>query len=196
MINRMSRVAWLSVLLIGLTVAPLARAAELTLKDPDKEVQIKVPIDWERQTVPAGIRSVVMGNPTHDAFVHLTHIRKEDSTLKDLKACADVSFRNDFNNGRGQNSKVTGPKSITVNGHPAIQYEQTCNWADKRMTMVRTYIELDGSWNIIICGSRPSDANAMRPKFDRMIDSFNDTKDVPASTQPANDADLDPTHHA
>lgn len=192
MIGRMSRFCWLPVALLFLTAAPPAPASGTTVKDLDGEVQISVPTGWVRHIAPTGARSVQMDNATHDAFIVLTHIRKEDSTFKDLKACAEVSFRNDFNNGRAQNSHVTGPKSITVNGHPALQYEQTCTWAELRVVMVRTYVELDGSWNVIICASRPSDAKTIRPEFDRIIESFEDigAAALKAATQPAIDARL------
>lgn len=169
-------------------LATHATAADDTvMKDPDGDVCVVTSKDWVHNDEDKR-RHIAAVNRTLDGYFTLTHIRKKDSTIKNLPGFVEVSFRNDVNNGRIRNSQLSGPKAIKVNGYPAIQYEQSCTIGEYKVVMVRTFVETEGSWNAIFCWSLPTKAEACRPEFDRILRSFTELRGT--TTQPEIKPDL------
>lgn len=168
------KVASLLLVFAALSVAAVAQTPDKVIAASDKRSQIRVPASWDSLKL-NDAAEIQVGNESEEAYLIVLNELKEDlygwnldkhSRVTLGKLLAGLSF-----------PVVTGPKSLTVDGHPALQYE--IRGASEGHNIVYLHTTVDGGtmFSQILAWTIPSKADTVKPQLVKAIATFHEITD-------------------
>jgi hypothetical protein len=139
----------------------------------DKKTQITVPSTWQPLTL-NDTAEIQIGNEDEGCFIIVLNEAKEDLYGWNLDKHSRVGLGNLLSNIAFPT--ITGPKSVTINGQPAVQYEVRGAAENRNLAYIHTTVDGAKFFSQIIAWTVPSKLEAARPKLLSAIATFRETK--------------------
>lgn len=139
----------------------------------DKETQITVPESWDSMELNENAE-IQVGNAKDEAYLIVLNELKADlhgwnidrhSRVTLGQLLSSVSF-----------PVITGPKSITVGGNPAIQYEIRGAAENRNIVYVHTTVDGPKYFSQILAWTLPSRAEKVHPQLLKAITTFREVE--------------------
>ena len=165
----------LSLLLVAaaLSTAALAQTEDKVITASDKRSAITVPASWDELKL-NDAAEIQVGNESEEAYLLVLTEVKEDLDGWNLdkhsrvtlgKLLAGLAY-----------PTVTGPKSMTVDGHPALQYEIRGASDGHKVVYLHTTVDGATMFSQILAWTIPSKADTVKPQLVKAIASFHELK--------------------
>ena len=157
----------------ALSSPALAQTEDKVVAASDKRSEIRVPASWTAMKL-NDAAEIQVGSEDDDTYVIVLNELKEDLDGWNLekhsrvtlgKLLADLSY-----------PTVTGPKSLTIDGHPAVQYEIRAASNGHKMVYLHTTVDDATMFSQILAWTVPSKIETMKPLFAKVIASFREVK--------------------
>ncbi len=161
----------LALALIGcLTFVPSLRADDDgRMKSSDGKVQLLMPGTWGKMELNEN-SELEVGNAQLEEYLIVLNEVKEDLYGWNLDKHSRVTLANLISSLAFP--KITGPKSMTINGYPAVQYEIRGASESTNVIYLHTTIEGPTLFSQVLAWTLPSKWDKARPTLDRVIGSY------------------------
>src|ERR1043166_1934751 len=167
------KVASLLLVVAALSSTALAQTEDKVVTASDNRSQIRVPKSWGPMQLNEAAE-IQVGSEEDDSYLIVLTEVKEDLDGWNLdkhsrvtlgKLLAGLAF-----------PTISGPKSMTVDGHPAVQYE--IHGASDGHKVVYPHTTVDGAtmFSQILAWTVPSKADTMKPLLVKAIGTFHEVK--------------------
>lgn len=161
----------LALALCGAAMA--ARADDVAVISKDKLVKLSVPAEWETMDL-NDAADLQMGSEADEAYLIVLNEVKEDLSGWNLEKHSRVTL------GRLLASvtmpTVTGPKSLTIDGHPAVQYEIRGGSHNRNVIYLHTTIDGERLFSQVLAWTLPSKVDTVKPQLVKAINSWREQK--------------------
>lgn len=140
---------------------------------PDKRTQITVPQNWDTLEL-NDAAEIQLGDPEDEAYLIVLNELKADLHGWNLDRHSRVTL--------GQlltsvaDPVITGPKSLKVNGIPAVQYEIRGAAQNRNIVYVHTTIDGPNYFSQILAWTLPSRAEKVYPQLLKAISTFREVE--------------------
>lgn len=153
--------------------AAYAQEKTRTFVASDKKTQIRIPSNWTALELNEAAE-IQVGNEKDEAYLVVLNELKDDMYGWNLDKHSRVTLG--ILLARIAFPVVTGPKSLTIGGHPAVQYE--VRGASENMNLLYIHTTVDGPkyFSQILAWTLPSRAEAVRPQLLETIATFHEVK--------------------
>ena len=135
----------------------------------DKRTQIMVPSSWSVLKLNEAAE-IQVGNAKDEAYLIVLNELKDDLAGWNIEKHSRVTL------GKLLQSiafpVITGPKSLTIGGHPAIQYEIRGAAENRNVVYIHTTVDGPKHFSQILAWTLPSHADVVRPQLLKAILSF------------------------
>jgi hypothetical protein len=166
----------LTLLLLSATIAFGAFAQEnapAVVVSTDKRVEITIPPTWTTLEL-NDVAEIEVGNEAEESYLIVLNEVKDDLHGWNLEKHSRVTLGRlisglDF-------PTITGPKSLTLGGRPAVQYEVRGANDGRNILYFHTTIDGEALFCQILAWTIPSRAEAARPQLVKAIESFREKK--------------------
>jgi hypothetical protein len=163
------RTAAITFALIATAIVSSAQDAPKTIVASDKSSEVTVPSDWSTLQLNK-TAEIQVGNEKTEAYLVVLNEPKADLYGWNLDKHSRVTL------GRLLSGlafpTVAGPKMITINGKPAVQYEIRGAMQGRNIVYLHTTIDADKHFTQILAWTLPSKADAVLPLLRQAIISF------------------------
>lgn len=162
--------------LLAVALVPAVLAADDDHKvvvSSDKLTEITVPSSWTDLELNKQAE-IQVGNETDEAYLIVLNELKEDLDGWNLDKHSRVTLGTLL--ASIANPVVTGPKSLTVDGHPALQYEIRGSSDGRKITYIHTTVDGEKLFSQILAWTLPSKGDQVKPQLVRAINSFHERK--------------------
>ena len=139
----------------------------------DEKTQITVPSHWEVLEL-NDAAEIEVGNEKDEAYLIVLNELKDDLYGWNLDKHSRVTLGSLL--GGLTFPTVTGPKSITVNGSPAVQYEIRGAAEGRNIVYIHTTVDGPKYFSQILAWTLASKADAVKPQLMKAIGTFKETK--------------------
>lgn len=147
----------------------LPLAAQQAFTSSDDMVRVTAPESWTVMELNDSAE-LEIGNEEDGAYFIVLNELKEDLYGWNIEKHSRVTF-----GGLLQNlafPEIKGPKSMTIGGHPAVQYEVVAANGELRIHYIHTTIETDRLFSQILAWTVPSKTTKNRPALEKAILSW------------------------
>ncbi|MEO8215527.1 MAG: hypothetical protein ABI718_00425 [Acidobacteriota bacterium] len=168
----MRRLFTLTVILCCAAFSLSAEEKEQTLSSPDGKTQVSVPASWVVMDLNKAAE-IQAGHEGQGCFLIVLNETKEDLYGWNIEKHSRVTLASLLS--KLAFPTITGPKSLKINGNPAVQYE--VKGATDNINIIYLHTTVDGKsfFSQILGWSVPSQAERCRPELNRAIASFRET---------------------
>ena len=165
----MRTITIIATLTVLLSCAVHAQDAPKTVIASDKKTQITVPSTWGVLQL-NDAAELQVGNAKDEAYLIVLNEAKDDLYGWNLEKHSRVTLGNLL--GKVAFPVVSGPKSLTIGGRPALQYE--IRGASKNRNIVYIHTSVDGvkHFSQILAWTLPSHAETALPQLLQAITTF------------------------
>jgi cytochrome c biogenesis protein ResB len=142
------------------------------------QIQVNLPSSWNKTQGLNEKADLQVANTSKNMFLIVLSESKED--FKKAGKELDLQKHSDITRGillkNLTNGKESQPKSLTVNGKPAIQYEITGTVEKLNVAYLHTTVETDKNYQQILAYTSQDDFTKNRPEMEEVINSFQEVK--------------------
>lgn len=164
-------------LLVLLAICAFSTAAfaddDQAVISKDKLVKLQVPVEWESMDL-NDAADLQVGNEGEESYLIVLNEVKEDLSGWNLEKHSRVTL------GRLLSSitmpTVTGPKSLTIGGRPAVQYEIRGGSHSRNVVYLHTTVDGEQLFSQILAWTLPSKLDTAKPKLVKAINSWREQK--------------------
>jgi len=153
--------------------AAMAQAPDKVVVASDKRSQITVPASWDTLQLNEAAE-IQVGNETDEAYLIVLTEIKEDLAGWNLEKHSRVTL------GKLLSSlsfpAVTGPKPMTIDGHPAVQYEIRAASGGRNIFYLHTTIDGGALFSQVLAWTLPSHLDAVRPQLVKAVGTYHEVK--------------------
>jgi len=165
-------------LLIVLSVSFPSLAAEQHRREKvllasDKKTEITIPSTWEEMELNEAAE-IQVGNEKESCFIIVLNEAKEDLYGWNIEKHSRVTLGSLLSS--VSLPTVVGPKSLTINGSPAVQYEVRGATENRNVIYLHTTVEGPIFFSQILAWTVPSQAEVAKSKLMKAIASFKESK--------------------
>ena len=167
------KVASLLLLVAALASPALAQTEDKVVTASDKRSQIRVPKSWGPLQL-NDAAEIQVGSEEDDSYIIVLEELKEDLDGWNLDKHSRVTLGKLL--AGLADPIITGPKSMTVDGHPALQYEIRAASNGHKVIYLHTTVDGETMFSQILAWTVPSKADTMKPLLVKAIGTFHETK--------------------
>ncbi|PSB03344.1 hypothetical protein [Merismopedia glauca] len=142
------------------------------------EIQVNLPSGWSKATGLNAKAELQVSNPSRDMYLIVLSESKEDFE----KAGQEVNLQKHSDITKGillkslKNAQTNGPKSLTVNGNPALQDEISGVTSNLKVVYLHTTVETDDNYHQILAYTSQDDFAKNRSEIEEVINSFQEVE--------------------
>lgn len=162
-------------LLFILTLAPALHADDppKVIVASDEKTEITVPAAWDVMEL-NDAAEIQAGSKKDEAYLIVLNELKDDLAGWNLEKHSRVTLGRLL--GNVAYPTITGPKSLTINNSPAVQYEIRGAVDDLNLIYIHTTIDGPKYFSQILAWTLPSKSDAVRPQLLQAITTFKERK--------------------
>jgi hypothetical protein len=140
----------------------------------DEQTQITVPGNWEVLEL-NDAAEIEVGNETDEAYLIVLNELKDDLAGWNLDKHSRVTLGKLLSS--LSDPTVTGPKSVTVNGSPAVQYEIRGASDGRNIVYIHTTVDGPKYFSQILAWTLASRVSVVKPQLMKAIATFREVAD-------------------
>lgn len=148
------RICTLFLLLVSLAACQPRKTSPQVLLSPDERFQVEVPAAWSNETELNDIAEIQASHRLSEMYVAVIRDYKADLYDMNLQKYAKSTQESLLEDKKGV--EITPPVSLTINGHPALQYEIRAAHENTRVVYVQTLIETPRHFYQLLTWTLPS----------------------------------------
>ncbi|PSB03343.1 hypothetical protein [Merismopedia glauca] len=158
--------------------ASTAPSSNNVFVSPNGQIQVNLPPGWSKAQGLNDKAELEVSNAPREMYLIVLSESKADFQ----KAGQDINLPKHSDLTRGillksiTNAQTIGPKSITVNGNPALQYEILGIINNINIGYLHTTVETANNYHQIIAYTSQSDFSKNRSEMEEVINSFQEVK--------------------
>ncbi|HUP49153.1 MAG TPA: hypothetical protein VNA04_10230 [Thermoanaerobaculia bacterium] len=149
------------------------QAATKTIVAIDERTQIEVPDGWSVLEL-NDAAEIQVGSVEDEAYLIVLNEVKDDLYGWNLEKHSRVTLGRLLTN--VVFPTVTGPKSLTIAGKPAVQYEIRGGSENRNVIYIHTTVDGENYLSQILAWTLPSRSDMVRPQLLNAINSFREVK--------------------
>ncbi len=164
---------YLLLLLLALGVFGIScqKVEQRDILSADKKIQLTVPGGWREEKDLNEKADIQAGHRGSNQFVIVLSEGKEDFEGMTLQKHSDITRASVVESLK--DPQVTGPKSLTINGSPALQYEIRGVFEGYlKIVYLHTTVETPKHFHQILTWTNASAFEKYRPTFEKIIGYF------------------------
>jgi hypothetical protein len=158
---------------VSTAISAIADDATKVVVASDKKTQIAVPSTWSPLKINEAAE-IQVGNEDDEAYLIVLNELKADLAGWNLDKHSRVTL--------GQlltdiaSPSITGPKSLTINNSPAVQYEIRGAAENRNIVYIHTTVDGPKYFSQILAWTLPSRVETVRPQLLRAITTFREVE--------------------
>jgi hypothetical protein len=161
------------VVLVLLALSAYAQESDKVIVASDKRTQVTVPPTWSVLKL-NDAAEIQVGNEKDEAYLIVLNELKDDlygwnlekhSRVTLGKLLANVAF-----------PTITGPRTLTIGGHPAVQYEIRGAAENRNIVYIHTTVDGPKHFSQILAWTLPSHVDEVRPQLLKVIATFHEVE--------------------
>jgi len=155
--------------------ATVCFSAETVVTSEDKLLQVTVPEGWQKQTDLHQEAEIQTGNPKKDLFLIVLSEAKMDFdniTYEDHSKLTREPLLKNLINAKLE----SGPKILTINGLPAVQYEISGSVDKIKIRYIHTTVDGAKQFHQILAWTLPSNFEKYHVELEAVVASFKETQ--------------------
>lgn len=160
-------------LAIALAAGSLFAADTRRMQASDEKTEIVVPANWDVLEL-NDAAEIEVGNEKDEAYLIVLNELKDDLAGWNLDKHSRVTLGRLLSG--LDNPAVTGPKSITINGSPAVQYEIKGAADGRNIVYIHTTIDGPKYFSQILAWTLASRAESVRPQLLKAVTTFRESR--------------------
>ena len=162
-----------AVLMTALSGASFAQESEKVVLASDERTQITVPAAWAPMDL-NDAAEIEVGSEADEAYVIVLNELKDDLYGWNLEKHSRVTLGQLLANVTFP--VLTGPKALTINGSPAVQYEIRGAAENRNIIYIHTTVDGPKYFSQILAWTLPSRAEAVKAQLLKAVTTFREVE--------------------
>jgi hypothetical protein len=140
------------------------------IQSTDGKSQVVVPEGWATQTDLNDAANLQIADVANENYLIVISEPKADFDNISIEKHSEITRGFILNSIEGD--QVSAPVNLTINGHPALQYEITGTIDNINVVYYHTTVETGSNFHQILAWTLPSKLDANKPVLESVINSF------------------------